>query len=160
LFRRPFLGGDAISGNENAGAVLAEAAVHEDFFSRIVVEKREKLDDLFVGRGRPGVDGDVYKAHAERFGVLALPFDFFTVLPAQIDDGGDAQDFQLREAHLVGLCAAIQDIRDFPGFRNSSDAEFLSLDGLHGRRGGGWRSRGWRSGLREERKREDKKECE
>jgi len=153
FFSRPFLRGDAISGDENAGAVLTEAAVHEDFLPRIIVEKREKLDDLFVGWGRPAIDGDVNKAHAQQFGALTLPFDFFAVLGAQIDDGGNAQHFQLREAYFVGLRAAIQDIRDFPGFRNAGDVEFLSVGGRNGRRGGGWSS-----GLREKRKRENKKE--
>ena len=127
FFSRPFLRGDAISGDENAGAVLTEAAVHEDFLPRIIVEKREKLDDLFVGWGRPAIDGDVDKAHAQQFGALTLPFDFFAVLGAQIDDGGNAQHFQLREAYFVRLRAAIQDIRDFPGFRNAGDVEFLSV---------------------------------
>jgi hypothetical protein len=40
LFRRPFLRGYAISGDENTSAIFPEAAVHEDFLSRIVVEKR------------------------------------------------------------------------------------------------------------------------
>src|SRR4029077_5222505 len=50
FFSRPFLGGDAISGNENAGAIFAEAAVHKDFLSRVIVEKGEKLHDLFIAR--------------------------------------------------------------------------------------------------------------
>ncbi len=90
LIRRPFLKGNAIDGDENAGAILAEVAVHEHFLPRIVAEKREKLHDLFVGWGRPAIDGDVDKTHAEGFSVLALPFDFFAVFAAQIDDSGDA----------------------------------------------------------------------
>ncbi len=153
MFNRPFIRGYAISGDENAGAIFTEVAVHEDFLSRIVVEKREKLDDLFVGWGRPAIDGDVDKAQAKRFGVLALPFDFFAVLGAQIDDGGDAQYFQLREAHFSGLCAAIQSIGDFPGIRNSGDVQFLSECGLRDGRGGDWRR-----GLREKVKGESKKD--
>jgi len=112
--------------------------MHEDFLPRIVVEQREKLSDLFVGWGRPATNGDVDEAHAQRFGALALPSDFFAVLAAQIDDGGDAQHFQLREAHFFRLCAAIQDIRDFPGIRNSGEVQFLSVGGRKDGRGGGW----------------------
>ena len=155
FFSRPFLRGDAISGDENAGAVLTEAAVHEDFLPRIIVEKREKLDDLFVGWGRPATNGDVDEAHAQRFGALALPSDFFAVLAAQIHDGGDAQHFQPREAHFFGLCAAIQDIGDFPGIRNSGKVQFLSVGGWKDGRGGGWRG-----GLREKVKRQKKKDGE
>jgi len=127
LFRSPFLRNHAKGGDENAGAIVTEMAVHEDFLPRIVVEKREKLHDLFVGWGRPAIYRNVDEAHAERFGTLALPVDFFAVLGAQIDESGDAQDFQLREAHFFGLGAAKQDIRDFPGVRNSGDVEFLSM---------------------------------
>jgi len=155
LFSRPFLCGYAISGDENAGAIFTEAAVYEDFLPRIVVEQREKLSDLFVGWGRPATNGDVHEAHAQGFGALALPCDFFAVLAAQIDDGGDAQHFQLREAHFFGLCAAIESIGDFPGMENSADAQFLSEGRLRDGRGGGWRS-----SLRENREREDKKDGE
>ena len=155
LFCRPFLRSHAISGDENAGAIFTEAAMHEDFLPRIVVEQREKLSDLFVGWGRPATNGDVHEAHAQGFGALALPCDFFAVLAAQIDDGGDAQHFQLREAHFFGLCAAIESIGDFPGMENSADAQFLSEGRLRDGRGGGWRS-----SLRENREREDKKDGE
>ena len=155
MFSWPSFSGYAISGDENAGAIFTEAAVHENFLPRIVVEKREKLGDLFVGWGRPAINRDVDKAHAQRFGALALPSDSFAVLAAQIDDGGDTQHFQLREAHFLGLCAAIQDIRDFPGIRNSGEVQFLSVGGRKDGRGGGWRS-----GLREKRKREDKEDGE
>src|SRR6266403_127721 len=86
----PFLSGYAISGDENAGAIFTEAAVHEDFLPRIVAEKREKLGDLFVGWRSPATNGDVNEAHTQRFSALALPSDFFVVLAAQIHDGGNA----------------------------------------------------------------------
>src|SRR5882757_1658575 len=38
LFGRPFFDGDAIGGGENAGAIIAEAAVHENFLPRLVVK--------------------------------------------------------------------------------------------------------------------------
>jgi len=108
FFSRPFLRGDAISGDENAGAVLTEAAVHEDFLPRIIVEKREKLDDLFVGWGRPAVAGMWTKRMPSNSARLRSHSTFSGSRP-QIDDGGNAQHFQLREAYFVGLRAAIQD---------------------------------------------------
>src|SRR5580693_5628755 len=136
LFGTPFFHGHAIGGDEHAGAVVTETAVHKDFFPRIVAEKKQELGDLFVAWRRPAIDGDVDKAHAERFNVLAFPSDRFAVLLAQIDDGGDAQDFQLREAHFPGLRATVEDLRDFSGVRNSVDVQFLSMRGLRERRRG------------------------
>ena len=91
LFGGPLLDGYAIDGGEHAGAIVAEAAVHKDFLPTVVTEEGKKLDDLFVGWRVPAADGNVDKAHAHGFGVLALPRDLFAVLAAQIDDGGDAQ---------------------------------------------------------------------
>src|SRR5713101_8372771 len=139
LFGGPFLDGHAIDGGENAGAIVAEAAVQENFLPRIVAEQREKLYDLFVGWRGPATDGNVLKAHAERFGALALPGDFFAILAAQIDDGGDAQYFQLREAHFPGLCAAIKGLADFSGVVNSRDMNFFSVSRLRESRSGGRR---------------------
>ena len=91
LLGGPFFDGHAIDGGENAGAIVAEAAVHEDFLPGIVAKEREKLYHLFVAGRIPATDGNVDKAHAHGFDVLALPDDFFAVFAAQIDDGGDAQ---------------------------------------------------------------------
>ena len=91
LFGRPLLDGHAIDGGEYSGAIVAEAAMQEDFLSGIVAEERKELDDLCIGGRGPAADGNIDEAHAERFGVLALPQNFFAVFAAQIDDGGDAQ---------------------------------------------------------------------
>lgn len=155
----PLLKGHAIDGGENASAIVAEAAVQEDFLPGMVTEEREKLDDLFVGGRRPATDGNVDKAHAHGFGVLALPDDFFAVLAAEIDDSGDTQYFQLRQTHFPGLCATVQEIGDFSGVGNSGDAHFFSVTRLGEGRVGG-RGRGWRGRLRKKRKRETEKEGE
>jgi len=157
LFSGPFLNGHAIEGGENAGAIVAEVAVHEDFLPRIVAEKREKLHDLFVGWGRPAIDGDVDKAQAKGFGALAFPGDFFAILAAQIDDGGDAQNFQFREAHFPGLRAAVKGLGNFSGVGNSSDVKFFPVSV---RREGGGRLGDWRWRLRQKGKRKKEKEGE
>jgi hypothetical protein len=159
LFGGPFLDGHAIDGGENTGAIVAEAAVHEDFFPRITAEKREELDDLFVGWWGPATDGNVHEAHAEGFGALALPGEFFAILAAQIDDGGDAQNFQFREAHFPGLRAAVKGLADFSGVVNSRDAKFFAMSKR--REGGRGAGRGaWRWRLRKKRKRKKEKEGE
>jgi len=148
----PFLDGHAIDGGENAGAIVAEAAVQEYFLTGIVAEEREKLDDLFVAGRGPATDGNVDEAHAQGFGVLALPDDFFAILAAQIDDGSDAQNFELREAHFTRLRAAIQDIVDFSGVGNSGNDDFFTVSRL--REGGsGSLRRSLRGRLRKKRKR-------
>jgi hypothetical protein len=151
LLGGPFLHGHAIDGGENAGAIVAEAAVEEDFLPGIVAEEREKLDDLFVGRGVPAANGNVEEAHAQGFGVLALPDDSFAVLAAQIDDGGDAQNLQLGEAHFTRLRAAIQDVVDFSGVGNSGDDDFFAVSGRW-EGGSGGRRRRRRGSLRKKRK--------
>ena len=155
LIGRPLLHGHAIDGGEHAGAIVTEAAVNEDLLPRMVAKKREKLDNLFIGWRRPAADGNVDKAHAQRFGVPALPKYLFAVFPAQIDNGGDAQYFELRETDFLGLCAPVKEIRNFTGVGNSGDVKFLPKGGPRE-----WRSRDRPGGLRKELKREKKKESE
>ena len=147
LFGRPFFDGDAIGGGENAGAIIAEAAVHEDFLPRLVVKKREELNNLLVGGWRPAADGDVDKTHAKGFGALAFPSDFFAVFTTQVNDGSDAQQFQFGKAHFFGLRAAVESFRNLSSVGNAGDAEFLSKSGLNKRWSGRLR-RGWRRRLR------------
>jgi hypothetical protein len=155
----PFLEGDAISGDENAGAIVAEAAVQEGLLPGIVVEEREKLDKLFVGGRSPAPDGDLDKTHAQGFGALALPRKFFAVFAAQVNDGGDAEDFQFRKANFPGLRAAIEDFGNFSAVGNTVNVQFLAESGL----GKGWRGRlrnRLRRRLRKKRKRKSEKEGE
>ena len=91
--------------------------------------------------------------------MLALPDDFLAILAAQIDDGSDAQNFELREAHFTRLRAAIQDIVDFSGVGNSGNDDFFTASRLgEGRSGGGRRS--LRGRLRKKRKRKKEKQGE
>lgn len=159
LFSGPLLDGHAIDGGENAGAVVAETAVQEDFLPGMVMEEREKLDDLFIGGRVPAADGNVDKAHAQRFGVLALPKYLFAVLAAQIDDGSDPQHFQLRETHFSGLRAAVEEIRNLPGVGNSGDTEFFTVSNSWEGRSGG-RRRGLRRRLRKKGKWKKEREGE
>src|SRR5258708_31070262 len=112
LFGGPLLKGHAISSDKNASAIVAKTAVHENLLAGIAAEEGKKLDELLVGWRRPATDGDVYKAHVEGFGGFALLCDFVDPFAAQVDDGGDANVFQLRKARFLGLRAAVDNLVD------------------------------------------------
>lgn len=159
LIGSPVVQGNAVSGDENAGAIVTETAVEEDFLPRIVAEEREKLDELFIGRRRPATDGNLYKTHAQGFGALALPVECLTVFAAQVNDGGDAENLEFGEADVPGLGAAVKNFGDFPAVRNAINVEFLAKSRL--RKSGCGRLRdSLRRSLRKKRKRKNEKEGE
>ena len=63
LIGRPVVVRHAVGGNENAGAIIAEAAMDKNFFVP-VVEERKELRYLIVRRRRPAADGNTNKANA------------------------------------------------------------------------------------------------
>src|SRR5260370_23992837 len=105
LLRGPLLEGHAIGGHEHASAIVTETAVDENLLSPFAAKQRQELNDLFIGWGRPATDGDMDKAHTKRLGEIALPCDFFTVLPAELPDGGDGQNFQFPAGPVLRLVA-------------------------------------------------------
>lgn len=126
LLRRPVIVRHAIGGDENAGAIVAEPAMNENFFV-FIFEQRKKFRDLIVGGRRPPADGNVDKVHAGRFGLLAFPFDLVGIFAAKVDDGGDAQFLQLFEASRQRLCAAEKGIVDFSGVGEAGELEFFAV---------------------------------
>src|SRR5262245_30523046 len=88
LLRGPAFISHAISSDENAGAIVAKAAVDENSFVPMIAEKSEECDDLIVGGRRPSTDRNAHETDAERFGLLALPGNFVGIFAAQIDNGG------------------------------------------------------------------------
>ena len=153
LFRGPLLESHAISSNENTGAIVTEATVDENLLPWFPAKQRQELNHLFVRWRRPAADGDVHKAHAQRFGSLALPGDFFLVFAAEIHNCGEAQQLQFREARFFGLRAAVERLSDFAGVVNTHDLQFLPE--------GTWREQRSGSGprgLREKTKWKNKKE--
>jgi hypothetical protein len=131
LLARPLFVGDAIGSHEDAGAVFAKMAVNEYFLSRIVAEEREKLNHLFVGRRRPFVDGDVDEAHSQGLDLLAFPEDFCGIFEAKIDDGVDAEFFELGETFGFRLGATVEMIIHFSTVGNKGDAKFFSVGRMH-----------------------------
>src|SRR6266849_5377378 len=75
----------------------------------------------------------------------------FSVFTAQVDDGVDAKDFQLREADFPWLRAAIENFGNFTGVGNAANMQFLAKGGL---------SEGWRGRLRNILRRSLRKEGE
>src|SRR5215468_11801675 len=136
LLRGPSVESHAVGCDENAGAVIAKPAVNKyPFF--FVREEGEKLRDLFVGGRRPSANGNVDKAHAERFSLFAFPFDEFAIFPAKINDGGDAEFLELFDAFGVRLRAPKERLGDFSPIGKAGEFEFFAVGGAKHRCGSG-----------------------
>ena len=57
----PVLDGDAVGGDEDAGAVVTELAMNEYSWRRRFAEEREELRELRGRRNGETADGDVHK---------------------------------------------------------------------------------------------------
>ena len=145
----------AISGDENAGAIVTETAVYEDLLAGVIVENGEELDQLLIGGRRPAAYGDMDETDAQGFGALALPVEFFTIFAAQVNNGGDAEDFEFGKADIPGLGAAVKDFGDFPAVGNAIDVQLLAKSRLR-KSGCGRLRESLRRSLREKRKRKSK----
>ena len=154
LFRGPLFESHAVGSDENACAIIAEAAMDENLLPRFAAKQRQELNDLFVGRRRPAADGNMHKAHSKGLSAVAFPGDFFLILTAKIDNRGDPQELQFREARFLGLCATVEKVSDSAGVVHTGDLQLLSEARLRDRS----RGRG-RSVLRENTKRKNQKEC-
>src|SRR5690348_18507450 len=84
--------------------------VHKHLSVGMIAKDHEKLSHLRIGGRRPAVNRDIHELNAERFGLLALPCNLPGIFAAQIDDRGNSQLFQLREAVLPRLRASVQEI--------------------------------------------------
>lgn len=65
---------------------------------------------MVVGWRRPTADGDIDEMDADRFRLLAFPSERASIFAAKIDDGGDAEFFELYEPFGVRLSAAEEGI--------------------------------------------------
>src|SRR5208337_510249 len=74
LLGGPVLKGDAIGGDENAGAVFAKFAMDKDFLRRGFAEQREETGELCGSRIGEAADGDVHKTQTEGFRAVTLVF--------------------------------------------------------------------------------------
>jgi len=116
----PVLDGDAIGGDEDAGAVFAEFAVNEYCLRSRFAEEGEELRKL-RGRGSgETVDGNVYKTQAKGFREMALVFEGARRFTAKVNDGGDAESLELRQRGKGGLRSAKELIGDFSRVVNAT----------------------------------------
>ena len=135
LLGGPFFEGHAIGGDEDAGAIIAEAAVHENLFFGIIVEEGKELNHLLIRWRRPSTDRNMHETQAQGVGLPAFPGDRVRIFSAKVDHGGDAQFLEFGQALRSGLRAAIKMVIDSAGVGNARDAKFLSVSGTHdGRR--------------------------
>lgn len=113
LLRGPMIEGDAIGGDENASAIMAEAAMDENGFARRLPQQGKKLRDL-RGRGiGEATNGDGHKTHAEGFGACAFLFARARRFAAQINDRSDPEFFEFGEIGKIWLRAAKKLIGNF-----------------------------------------------
>lgn len=131
LFHGPLFKGHAVGGHEDAGAILAETAVDENFLRGVLMEEREELKNLLVGGSGPLADGDADETHAHGLDLLAFPLDFGGILEAQIDDGVDAEFLEFDEALGFRLRAAVKMFVDLAAIGDIGDAKFFSVGGMH-----------------------------
>jgi len=131
LLGGPFFDGHAIGGHEDAGAVVAVAAMHENLLVGVLAEVGKKLQDLFVGRRGPSADGDIDETHAQGLGLAALPENFFAVFATEVDNGSDAEFFKFGEALRTGLRTAVEMIVNFSTIGNGGDVKFFSVSRMH-----------------------------
>jgi len=121
----PVLKGDAIGGDEDAGAVFAKFAMDEDFLRRSFAEEREELRELCGSRIGEAADGDVHETQTEGFRLVTFVFAGLRCFEAEINDGGDAESFELRKRRERGLRAAKKLVGDFCGVVDVVERDFL-----------------------------------
>ena len=127
LLRRPVIMRHAIGGDENASAIVAEAAMNENFFFGIVAKESKEGGDLIVGGRRPSTDRNADETDAERFGLPALPGNFVGIFTAQIDDGSDTEIFEFLDAFGAWLCAAEESVVDFSAVGQAAEFQFFAV---------------------------------
>src|SRR5262249_1359446 len=101
--RSPALKSNAVCGDENAGAIVAKPAMDIDFFSGLLLKKREELNQFPVLGRRPAAGMNVDESHAERFRTFSLRCNSTLAFAAKIHNGGDADFFQILDALFIGL---------------------------------------------------------
>src|ERR1700687_5344987 len=135
LFGGPLLKRDAIGGHEDAGAVLAESAMNENFLCRVIAEQGEKLNHLFICRRGPFIDGNMNEAHSQGLDFLAFPDDFSGIFLAKVNDRGDAEFLEFGQTLRSRLRAAVETIIDSAAVGDGRYAKFFSVCRMHTRRG-------------------------
>ena len=94
LIGRPVIKGNAVGGDEYAGAVLTIFAVNENLLRRRFAEKSEELGELRGSGIGKSADGNRNKTNAKRLGAGTLLIAGVRRFATQVDNGGDAEFFE------------------------------------------------------------------
>ena len=122
--------GDAVGGDEYAGAIFTEFAVNENCMRRGFAEQFEEFGELRgSGRGK-SAHGNRDKMNAERFRFQPFAIARLPRFSAQIHDSVDAEFLQFGEIGKMRLSAAKKVIGDFSSVGNAWDRDFCSDDGI------------------------------
>jgi len=123
LIGRPVIEGDAVGGDEYAGAIFTEFAVNENCLRRGFAEQLEKFGELRgSGRGK-SAHGNGVEVNAERLRFQPFAIARLRRFSAQIHDSVDAEFFQFREIVKMRLSAAKKVIGDLSSVRNAGDRD-------------------------------------
>ena len=151
LLGGPFFNSHAIGGDEDSGAIIAEAAVHKNLLFGIIVKEGKELSHLLIrGRG-PSTDRNMDETHAQGVRLPAFPGDPAGIFATKVDHRSDAEFLEFGQALRFGLRAAIKMVIDSAGIGNAGDAKFVSIGRMHH----GGRKR-LRRGLRGKRTRQER----
>lgn len=116
LVRGPSFIGHAVGSDGESGAVVAEAAVNEDFLALVVVDDFEEARERFVAwEGTTPWDGDVSHAECGCGGFFGL-----AGAATHVDDDRDFHFLKIFEALMAGLAAAVESGGDFSKVRDAS----------------------------------------
>jgi len=129
----PAVEGDAMGGDEHAGAISAEPAMDEDFPSWLFANKSEEAGDLFVRRWRPAIARQIHETNAEGFRTLAFILNYSMQLGSKVDNCVDAELFEVIEPVVPRLGPAIERIIDLAKIWNSRNRNLLGKCNLRGR---------------------------
>ena len=135
FFCGPMQKGDTVSGEEHAGAVVAQPAMHVKLFCRMLLKKGEELNEFVIRGRRPAARGDIHEVHAKSFHPLAFLFHRAWVLSAKVNDGRDSKLFELFKTFRVWLRAAVQRTIELADVRHPGNLHsFAEASKLHGLR--------------------------
>lgn len=123
--RGPVLECNAICGDEHSGTVVAKPAMNIESFSWLLLKKRKELYEFFVFWWRPAASANVDEAHAMLLRALSFGGDGALAFAAKINNGGDADFFQLFDASFIRLRAAVEEVVDLAHVGNAAQVDFF-----------------------------------
>lgn len=97
LIGRPVIEGDAVGGDEDTRAVLAEFTMNVDFLRRCILEEHKKFGQLSGGGRGESADWNRDEMNAQRIRACAFLIAGVMRFAAQINDRGDAELFEFGE---------------------------------------------------------------